>query len=859
MKIILLQFLILLSILLNNSFAIGQDVIPIVPKPKEISINSESYNFSNNTISISIHGLSTSDIQTAIDGLNDVTNKFLNKSIQIVDSGKADISIGLPSKDRDFRIGFENKDIKLAKEIDHEGYVLNIANDGIIIGANSSAGLFYGIQSIKQLIRGNGGNSELKGMTISDWPDMKIRGVLDDISRGPVPTLGFMKNQVRRFAELKLNMLSYYVEHVVSIPSDKNFGPAGGGISLDEWSELVEYAEKYHIQLIGNFQSFGHFEKILAYSRYNDLGISDRMLNPLKDESYELLYEVYSKFVPVFNSEYFNINSDEAWDLNSVEMKDEVDRIGAGNVYYNHIMKLYNELKKYNKKTMIWGDMVLSHPELLEKLPKDIIMIPWGYDPQESFMNMIDPIKNAGFEFFVTPGVLNSNRLMPNFEKARGNFKQFVKDGFENGALGVFNSVWDDGGLALFSRDWLGMAYGADKSWNVYNDADIDFNERFDRSTYGNGAVGFSDVLMKFVEFAEYYPTQELNDGIFWNQLVSDRGKKLDMMMNDWGSIGELAVEIDDLLSKIKLEDYSTDIEYIKFTNAQYKFMSQARFDLVKAAEYYAEAGKFQYVANINVNPRMLVVNGLEKVIKTKSALYRLREEHKRLWLMENRSYWLDNIMDLYEKGMNDLINTENLVTEALNDFDKGLILPPNNEVRLDIRPSNAQYFRFWLLNGPFPSPAWSGAENDYLGSLGGELKAIPTVYDFTQYEGKSYKWNKFNSDSPAGIDLTKYYEKNTEAVAYAYCRITAPETKEYKATFGSNDGIEVILNGKSIFKNVTKRSLELDEDEVMMPLKKGNNHLLVKIIQNKAGWGFSFRMPDNVIRNHKQKYKIIK
>ena len=49
-----------------------------------------------------------------------------------------------------------------------------------------------------------------------------------------------------------------------------------------------------------------------------------------------------------------------------------------------------------------------------------------------------------------------------------------------------------------------------------------------------------------------------------------------------------------------------------------------------------------------------------------------------------------------------------------------------------------------------------------------------------------------------------------------------------------------------------------LDEDNIILPLKKGKNDLLVKIDQNKGGWGFSFRLPDVNVRNHKHKYRIV-
>src|ERR1041384_3029317 len=81
-----------------------------------------------------------------------------------------------------------------------EGYVLDSNKDRVVIAARSGAGVFYGAQTLRQLIARTGGAAEsgrnqsevdasIPSLTIKDWPTMRWRGVHDDISRGPVPTL----------------------------------------------------------------------------------------------------------------------------------------------------------------------------------------------------------------------------------------------------------------------------------------------------------------------------------------------------------------------------------------------------------------------------------------------------------------------------------------------------------------------------------------------------------------------------------------------------------------------------------------------------------------------------------------------
>ncbi|HEX7158684.1 MAG TPA: beta-N-acetylhexosaminidase, partial [Edaphobacter sp.] len=94
-----------------------------------------------------------------------------------------------------------------------EGYVIIPDGKGLAITAATDAGIFYGLQTVKQLVTGTGTNAVLHTATIRDWPAMPYRGLHDDLSRGPVPTLEFQKKQIRTFAAYKINIYSPYFEH----------------------------------------------------------------------------------------------------------------------------------------------------------------------------------------------------------------------------------------------------------------------------------------------------------------------------------------------------------------------------------------------------------------------------------------------------------------------------------------------------------------------------------------------------------------------------------------------------------------------------------------------------------------------
>ena len=94
---------------------------------------------------------------------------------------------------------------------------------------------------------------------------LMIRGIQDDLSRGPVPTLEFQKKQIRTFAAYKMNVYSPYYEHTLEYKKNPLIGPPGGTISQAEVKELVAYAAQYHIDVIPEQEAFGHLHHVLNH------------------------------------------------------------------------------------------------------------------------------------------------------------------------------------------------------------------------------------------------------------------------------------------------------------------------------------------------------------------------------------------------------------------------------------------------------------------------------------------------------------------------------------------------------------------------------------------------------------------
>ncbi len=850
-KINVVRFSILLSLLTNALWA-QQASLPLLPIPQIVEKQSGGFKLGPAGVTLQLLVRDTSRTAVMLSVLHEgfkVNPTLAGRTAAIV--------VGMPEQDSGFRERCVQKGLWPDDRLGDEGYVLLIEKAEITLAAHTKAGLFYGTQTLKQLVQNREKSNRVPCLKIVDWPQFPYRGMMDDISRGPVPTRAFMQEQVRRCAEMKLNMLSYYTEHVVRTESHGDFAPAGGALPISEWRALAEYADKHFIQLVGNFQSFGHFEKILSYPQYRHLGEADRLISPAFEESYRFLADVYREMVPAFNSTFFNVDADETWDLGRGASKALVDSLGAAEVYSRHLNRLHAELKKLDQRMMMWGDIVLKRPEVLDKLPGDTIVGTWGYGADEPFEAMIAPIEEAGFDMMISCGVLNSNRIMPDFKMAFANIKGFIETAARHKVMGVLTTVWDDGGSALFGRDWLGVAYAAEKSWNVAGRGDRDFDQRFDQLVYGDAQNHVAAAIWKLTELTELTPTQKMNEAVFWEKLVPDRGEHLSLNLDEWDEVAAICDLAEAHLQAAQPTRRADELDYWRFTVAQYRHLADMRMNLSAAAEAYGTALQWQRQTRDQARARL--ISSLEFTAQARQSFIALQQDYRSLWLRENRSYWLDRMLEKYDERTRLLTETERLLLGAVKDFDNGHFLPPPEAVRLDIRETKGRYFQYWLMAGPFPNPKKKGYDIDHLVELGGEKKARGKVAgQFKGLDGQTHRWQKVAFPKLAECDLAAYYARNEVVLAYAYARITSPKAQKVRATFGSNDGIKVFCNGELVFERHVTRNLMPDEDEVELSLQAGQNHLLLKIDQGKGGWGFSFRLPDNKVRSHKYKYTIV-
>ncbi|MCG2615867.1 family 20 glycosylhydrolase [Terrimonas sp. NA20] len=839
MKTISKNFLLLIFALFTCAYGWSND-LPVLPYPQTAKVSSEAISFPSQ-LRIQFQGIDKASADRLLTVWNDFSRTNNNKL------ASSSLSVSLINNKIKSVLAAEG--ITDLDKIGKEGYVIIINHKRRLIVANTETGLFYGLQTVKQLTRA-GWN---KAVTITDWPSFEHRVIYDDISRGPIPTMDYFKQQIERMAELKLNYLSFYIEHVVQPVSYPDFAPANGKLTIAQIRELSAYAAKFHMQLIGSFQSFGHFEKILALPKYKSMGETSTLISPRDPEARKFLASVIGELCDAFSAPYFNVNCDETFDLGKGRSKEYVDSVGPAKFYADHLKFLYDVVKAKGKRMMMWGDVALQHEEVLDMLPKDVIYLTWEYGDKKSFDPWILPFKKRGLEFMVCPGILNSYRMFPDMAMAKANINGFLEEGKKNGSTGAFTTIWDDGGTYLFAGDWYGVYVAADKSWNVSDKFESTLDKRFSITAHQSDDDNYVKALFKLMELRGVEMTYNLNDQLWHQKILPDSGKQL--IINN-ASVPQAAAILQEAVNFINAANAKinlSDIDALKYAIGQYQLIVDTRKVVEAVVKQYAQAAS---LAPQEPRQAQTLLNASVKAVSELGERYlRHAEWFRKSWLRENQEYWLDKAFEPYAKKIRDLeVLKLSLQFAAVSASERSI--PAPSSLRLNVAVSDRFYFKNWMLGGPFPLddkkefPAFIYSSNK-------EYDKPPSPGDFTHYLGKTYRWQKFSSTDGGIIDLDDNYKNPLAVSGYAYCLVNSPKNSSVKGFLMANDEVEVFCNGEKVFSGMGGSAQQ--EAVVTLPLKEGVNHVLLKLKKrDNRPWSFTFRMQEDLsITNHKHKYTL--
>jgi hexosaminidase len=168
---------------------------PLLPRPQEIHYGADELSLRG--LSICFASSPSSEDRFSASELSDALSARAEASIPIEEGGKCEHGILL---ERTGGIDALPVPGEHPGPDSREAYSLKVTPDGVTASARSSAGLFYAVQTLKQLAEGTGAQAVLPVVEIRDWPALAYRGVMVDMSHGPLPTEKEVERQLDSLA-----------------------------------------------------------------------------------------------------------------------------------------------------------------------------------------------------------------------------------------------------------------------------------------------------------------------------------------------------------------------------------------------------------------------------------------------------------------------------------------------------------------------------------------------------------------------------------------------------------------------------------------------------------------------------------
>lgn len=226
---------------------------------------------------------------------------------------------------------------------DNEAYTLAVDAKGVTIKGKTAQGVFWGLMTLDQILRGSG-NKEcvdiIPQLTIKDAPRTHVRELMVDPARTFIP-FDDLKAFIPEMARYKLNALHLHLvddqawrieikkyPQLTELASsrwgqDDMLAPYKGFYTQEQMRELVKYAATYHVEIVPEIEMPGHevaaisvFPELTCHQRQvpvrTTCGVSNELLCPGNDFTYELLGNVFKEITDIFPSKYIHLGGDEA-------------------------------------------------------------------------------------------------------------------------------------------------------------------------------------------------------------------------------------------------------------------------------------------------------------------------------------------------------------------------------------------------------------------------------------------------------------------------------------------------------------------------------------------------------------------
>lgn len=386
--------------------------------------------------------------------------------------------------------------------IERQAYRLDIDSSGVTVRGATPAGVFYGVQTLSQLVADD---RTLPCVGVLDWPDFAVRAVMIDMARAN-ENAAYYTRMIEFCARYKLNRLhlhltddenaSLYEEHYPTLMHPQAW-------TADRLGPLIELAARRHIELVPEIESLGHARLFVRHPERSEFlhqttdtkpkkswagtelaGLTN-VLCPASERTYEYLGRMYAGAARIFPAREIHIGCDEVDMTECARCRAKFGELTPAEWFLRHLRRCQALATEQGCAVGIWGDMLLHHRDIVDGISTNgTIIYDWQYQPgmtDESVRFFTD----RGFDVIACPALVCHPHMILPSDFNYGNIQRFAEIGRANDLLGFDTTVWTPIRY-LSDALWPGIAYAAAQAWGGSNWDDDGFYRAFAADFFGS-------------------------------------------------------------------------------------------------------------------------------------------------------------------------------------------------------------------------------------------------------------------------------------------------------------------------------------------------------------------------------------
>lgn len=402
------------------------------------------------------------------------------------------ITNGLPQSERTGKgVYFRLSDTNVPDS--PEGYILEINSKGATITARAEAGLFYGCQTLEQLLEDSRDfGKEIPPMKITDYPAIAYRAVHLD-TKHHLDRMDYYYRMVDKLARYKVNAIIWELEDKLRFTRRPEVA-APNAISKQEMQALCRYAKERNVEISPLVQGLGHAGFVLKHHwELRENPASDWEFCPSDPRTYEVQFDLYLDALEAMPyGKYLHVGGDEITAI-GIDERCKATGKSAFELQMIWLKKVCQFAVDHGRTPIFWDDMPLKYAGIwelalsdkteeevakewntdkldkaIDLFPKECVYMRWKYEDATSpaHQRLLKWYSDKGLKVMgATAASAGDSPFLPRKNTRSEYVRGFNRLVAQNHLEGILATAWDDGSPHL-ETVWRGYIAQAEFGWN---------------------------------------------------------------------------------------------------------------------------------------------------------------------------------------------------------------------------------------------------------------------------------------------------------------------------------------------------------------------------------------------------------